>query len=200
MAAGTTLSRLTGFGRVFALAYALNFGRLADAYNLANTVPNIVYDLILGGVLSATLVPVFVTRLQEDDEDEAWRAISAVTTAALVVLLVLSALFILLAPAIIHVYTLLNHDRVSAGPQRAVATELLRWFAPQVFLLGAIALTTAILNARRHFAAPMFSPVLNNLVTIGVLLLTPHVADSLDLNSIQHDKLALAFLGIGTTL
>src|SRR5207302_7126742 len=92
MAAGTTLSRLTGFGRVFALAYALDFGRLADAYNLANTVPNIVYDLILGGVLSATLVPVFVTRLQEDDEDDAWRAISAVTTAALAVLLVLSAL------------------------------------------------------------------------------------------------------------
>src|SRR5213082_101598 len=75
MAAGTTLSRITGFGRVFALAYAFNFGRLADAYNLANTVPNIVYDLILGGVLSATLIPVFVTRLQEDDEEDAWRAI-----------------------------------------------------------------------------------------------------------------------------
>ena len=48
MAAGTTLSRLTGFGRVFALAYALNFGRLADAYNLANTVPNIVYEIVAG--------------------------------------------------------------------------------------------------------------------------------------------------------
>src|SRR4051794_25079749 len=107
MAAGTTLSRITGFGRVFALAYALDFGRLADAYNLANTVPNIVYDLVLGGVLSATLIPVFVTRLQEDEEDEAWRAISAVTSAALVALLALSAAFVLLAPVVIHLYTLL---------------------------------------------------------------------------------------------
>ncbi|MDQ1398065.1 MAG: putative peptidoglycan lipid flippase, partial [Acidimicrobiaceae bacterium] len=154
MAAGTTLSRITGFGRVFALAYALDFGRLGDAYNLANTVPNIVYDLVLGGVLSATLVPVFVTRLQEDDEEEAWRAISAVISAALAVLLVLSAVFVALAPLVIRVYTLLNHTD-SVGPQRAVATNLLRWFAPQVFLLGAIALTTAVLNARRHFAAPM---------------------------------------------
>src|SRR3954466_943029 len=199
MAAGTTLSRLTGFGRVFALAYALDLGRLADAYNLANTVPNVVYDLVLGGVLSATLIPVFVTRLQEDDEDEAWRAISAVVTAALVVLFALSAVFLLVAPAVINLYTALNHTD-SVGPQRAVATSLLRWFAPQVFLLGVIALTSAILNARRHFAAPMFSPILNNLVTIAVLLLTPHVADSLDLNSIEHDRLAIAFLGIGTTL
>src|SRR5438067_4174527 len=199
MAVGTTLSRITGFGRVFALGYALGFARLGDAYNLANTVPNIVYDLVLGGVLSAPLVPVFVTRLEQDGEDDGWRAISAVTSAAIAVLVVLSAAFVLLAPAVINLYTVLNHTE-SAGPQRAVATTLLRWFAPQVFLLGGIALTTAILNARRHFAVPMFSPILNNLITIGVLLLTPRVADSLDLTRIQHDALALAFLGIGTTL
>lgn len=64
MAVGTTLSRLTGLGRVFALSYALGVTPLADAYNLANTTPNMVYDLVLGGVLSATLIPVFVARLQ----------------------------------------------------------------------------------------------------------------------------------------
>ena len=72
MAAGTLLSRVTGFGRVFALAYALAFTRFSDAYNLANTTPNIVYELVLGGILSATLVPVFVDRLATDEEEDAW--------------------------------------------------------------------------------------------------------------------------------
>src|SRR5207248_5130751 len=65
---GTTLSRVTGFGRVVALAYVCGLARLADAYNLANVTPNIVYELVLGGVLSATLVPVFVERFETDDD------------------------------------------------------------------------------------------------------------------------------------
>ena len=210
MAAGTLLSRVTGFGRVFALAYALGFTRLADAYNLANTTPNILYDLVLGGVLSATLVPVFVTHLSgesglsdksdeagESDEDP-WRAISAVVTAAAVVLAALSCLFALLAPLVIRAYTALN-TTPSAAPQRAVATSLLRWFAPQIFLLGAIAVTAAVLNARRNFATPAFSPVINNVVAIAVILATPHLARSLDLGDVRHDARALAFLGLGTT-
>ena len=198
MAVGTMLSRITGFGRVLALAYAFNLGRLADSYNLANTAPNILYDLVLGGVLSATLIPVFVAQFGRDDDEDPWHAISAVITAAAVVLVALTALFVLLAPAIIRLYTLLNNTE-SAGAQREVATTLLRWFAPQVALLGFIALSTAVLNARRRFAVPAFTPVANNLIAIGVLLATPHVADSLELNQIQNDALALAFLGIGTT-
>src|SRR4051794_28208820 len=119
MAAGTILSRATGFGRVFALAYALGFTRLADAYNLANTTPNILYDLVLGGVLSATLVPVFVTRLERADDDDPWHSISAVVTASVVLLAVLSAMFALVAPLIIRLYTALN-DTGSAEPERAV--------------------------------------------------------------------------------
>jgi putative peptidoglycan lipid II flippase len=204
MAAGTTLSRLTGFGRVVALAYVFNFGRLADAYNLANTVPNILYDLVLGGVLSATLVPVFVSWLDgasagdSGDDQAGWRAVSAVATVATVILAALSLAFVLAAPLVIRLYTLLN-DAGSAGPQRAVATTLLRWFAPQVLLLGVIALTTAMLNAARRFAAPAFSPVLNNVIAIAVLLATPHVARSLALGDIRHDSRALALLGLGTT-
>jgi len=198
MAAGTALSRLTGFGRVVALAYVFNFGGLADAYNLANTVPNILYDLVLGGVLSATLVPVFVQCLAGEDKDQGWRAVSAVATAAAAVLAGLSALFVVAAPLVIRLYTLMNSS-AAAGPERAVATNLLRWFAPQVFLLGAIALTTAALNARHRFAAPAFSPVLNNVLTIAVLLATPHLARSLDLGDIRHDPRALALLGLGTT-
>ncbi len=198
MAAGTLLSRITGFGRLVALAYALGFTRLTDTYNLANVTPNIVYELVLGGVLSATLVPVFVDRLATEDEDEAWRAISAVVTTAAAVLLAVTAAFVVLAPVLIRLYTLGN-DTASAGDQRAVATALLRMFAPQVAFYGMVTLTTALLHARRRFAAPMFAPVLNNLVVIGVLLALPRVVDDLSLSGVRGDTGALALLGVGTT-
>ena len=83
---GTTLSRITGVGRVIALTAALGGGGFADAYNLANTTPNIIYDIVLGGVLSATFVPVFVDHLTTRKGKEAWEAISAVVTVTITVL------------------------------------------------------------------------------------------------------------------
>src|SRR5438874_9219977 len=90
MAVGTLLSRVTGLGRLAALAYALSFTRLTDSYNLANTTPNIVYDLVLGGILASFIVPVFVDQLTGTDEDEAWEAISVIVTAALVLLVAMT--------------------------------------------------------------------------------------------------------------
>lgn len=198
MAAGTLASRVTGFGRLVALAYAMGFTRLTDSYNLANITPNIVYELVLGGILSATLLPEFVARLSTDDEDDAWRAISAVLTAAVVLLVAVTAVFLVIAPLLVHLYTVGNNT-ASVGEQRAVATSLLRLFAPQVALYGMVALATAVLQARRRFAAPMFAPVLNNLVVIGVLLALPHVVDDVSLSGVRHDTGARLLLGLGTT-
>ena len=200
MAAGTTLSRLTGFGRVFALAYALGLTRLTDAYNLANTTPNIVYELVVGGVLSATLLPVFVRLHATEDEEEAWRGTSAVVTTVLVAVTVLSVVLALAAPAMIHLYTLAaKGSATEVEALRSVGTTLLRWFAPQVALYGMVTVATALLHARRRFGIPMFAPVLNNLVVIGVLLALPHVADDLSVERFRSDGRALAFLGLGTT-
>jgi putative peptidoglycan lipid II flippase len=198
MAVGTVLSRVTGFGRVAALAYALGFVRLTDAYNLANTTPNIVYELVAGGVLSATLVPVFVERLSTRDRDEAWRAVSAVATLAAAVLAVLSVAFALAAPWVIRLYTF-RVGGAEGRTQHAVATDLLRMFAPQVLLYGLITVATAVLQARRRFLATAASPVLNNLVVIAVLLAFPHVARGRTLDAVVHDPAALALLGLGTT-
>ena len=198
MAAGTAMSRLTGFGKLVALAYALGFTRLTDSYNLANVTPNIVYELVLGGVLSATLIPLFVDRLASDDEDEAWRAISAVVSVAVVLLLAVTAVFVLVAPWLVRLYTVGN-DTPSLDDQRAVATSLLRLFAPQVAFYGIVALATAVLNARRRFAAPMFAPVLNNLVVIAVLVAFPHVAGEVSLTAVRDDAGARLLLGLGTT-
>ena len=98
MAVGTLVSRITGVGRIVALGYALGTGLSlaspADAYNLSNTIPNIVQDLVLGGVLSATFIPVFVARLATRDEDDAWEAISAVVSVTIVVLGIASVIFL----------------------------------------------------------------------------------------------------------
>ena len=199
MAAGTLLSRLTGFGRVLALIWAFGITTgVTDVYNVANTAPNIIYDLVLGGILSATLVPVFVDYFNHDDPDEGWRAISAVVTAITVTLVALTAVFWLLAPAIIRFYLVLNNTS-NAADERAMGTTLLHLFVPQLFLLGGIAVSTALLNARRHFAAPAFSPVVNNVVVIGAIVGSRMVATSLTLPGFRRDQSALLILGLGTT-
>jgi putative peptidoglycan lipid II flippase len=183
---------------VVALVWAFHLTRLADVYNIANTVPNLLYDLVLGGILSATLVPVFVDYLGRQDEEEGWRAISAVVTAITVTLAILTAIFWLVAPLLIRFYLMLNHTS-SATDQRAVGTTLLRLFVPQLFLLGGIAVTMALLNARRHFFAPAFSPIFNNLVAIAAIVATRVIASSLGLGDFRHDRAALLLLGLGTT-
>ena len=198
-AAGTALSRLTGFGRIFAFAYALGAGRLADTYTLANNTPNIIYELILGGVLSGTLLPVFVRALREDDDEyDGWRAISAVLTIGLVASAVLALAFVVVAPLFIRLYTLRTGAQVG-DDQIAVATSLLRLFAPQVFFYGMISITTAILRARRRFAAPMFAPVLNNVVVIGLFLAYPSVVGIRTLEGVRDDRGAVLLLGLMTT-
>jgi putative peptidoglycan lipid II flippase len=198
MAIGTTLSRITGVGRLIALAVALGQYATADAYNLANTTPNIITDIVIGGVLSATFVPVFVDWLSTRRGEEAWRAISAVTTVTIVVLAVATVAFWFLTPAIIDLYTVSNHTDVAQ--QRQVAVSLLHWFVPQLACYGLIGLFAALLNARHKFAAPMFVPIANNVIVIVVLLwfhaLVPHPT----LASVAHQHGPLVLLGLGTTL
>src|SRR5437016_1735913 len=150
MAVATFFSRLTGFGRLAAMAYALGFTRLTDSYNLANTTPNIIYDLVLGGILASFIVPVFVDQLTSNDEEEAWDAISAIVTAAVALLVVTSVVLAAIAPAVIRLYSLRLHGS-AARDQQAVATALLRMFAPQLLFYGVTALIAAVLNARRRF-------------------------------------------------
>jgi putative peptidoglycan lipid II flippase len=196
----TTLSRLTGFGRNVALAYAIGQNRLTDAYNVANTTPNIVYELVLGGVLSATLVPLFVSQLAtrsgdgHGDEDP-WREVSAVFTLVVAVAIAACIAFVVAAPQIIDLY--LSGD--ATADQRAVATTLLRLFGPQIVFYGIITVTTGILEARRRFAAPKFAPVANNLVVIATILALPHVAKDLGIQQFRHDTRGILLLGLGTT-
>ena len=199
MAVGTALSRITGVIKLIVLVYAIGTQWFADGYNLANNTPNMIHDIVLGGVLSATFVPVFVDRLSTRKGPEAWRAISAVTTMTIAVLAVASVIFWFAVPEIINIYTVANHT-AQAPQQRAEAVTLLKWFVPQLAFYGLISLFTALLNARRKFAMPMFVSVANNLVVIAALLWFHAVVGNLSLSAIARHASFLAILGLGTTL
>lgn len=196
MAAGTAASRLTGFIALAVLASALGFTRLTDTYNLANTAPNMVYDLLLGGVLSAALVPLFVEHHARDDRD----ADAAVVSVAVIALLAVTVVAILAVPAIVEVYTL-RSGALAGAEQRMVARSLLRFFMPQVFLYGVAALLTALLQARRRFAAAAFAPAVANVAEIGLFVSVGRLAGPRpDLHQAATDHRLVVFLGLGTTL
>jgi putative peptidoglycan lipid II flippase len=206
VAVGTGVSRLTGLLRFVALAWALGQTFLADSYNLANTTPNMLYDIVLGGVLSATFIPVFVDRLANKEESEAFESISAVLTVSVVVLLVTTVAALVAAPYFIDALTALDTHAPAAHVQRvvlerAVATTFLRWFVIQIAAYGLFALGAALLNTRRRFVAVAWAPIVNNLVCIGILiwfgLWAGHGAS---LASVELHKSQLILLGLGTSL
>jgi putative peptidoglycan lipid II flippase len=192
---GTALSRITGFVRLAAIAYALGGAALASTYGYANETPNMVYELLIGGVLTATLVPLFVQHLEAKDDD----AVSAIVTVSTVLLVVGSIVAVLLAPWIAQLYAL-RAPEAGRATQQAVATGLLRLFMPQMFFYGITALATALLNARRRFAAAAFAPILNNVVVIALFVSLPHlVSGPLTLARVERDSSLLVLLGLGTT-
>jgi len=195
VAVGTALSRVTGFVRIAAIAYALGASTLAGTYSYANEAPNIVYELLLGGVLTATLVPLFVRHFEARDDD----ASSAVFTVAMVVLALITVLGVVAAPWIVDLYTLNVHGS-NVAAQQELATDLLRLFMPQIFFYGIVTLATAMLNARRRFLAAAFAPVLNNVVVIAVFLALPRIADgSLTVRNVLDDDGLILLIGLGTT-
>jgi putative peptidoglycan lipid II flippase len=160
MAVGTLASRLTGFLRTVVIAAAMGL-TVAESYNVANTIPNILYDLLLGGVLTSVVVPLLVQAAHDDgDRGEAYaqRLVTIVGTT----LLVVTAIGVALAPQIVALYA----HRLDPHEQQ-LAVTFARYFLPQVVFYGLGAVFGAILNTRGSFAAPMWAPVANNLVVIA---------------------------------
>ncbi|HEX4163461.1 MAG TPA: murein biosynthesis integral membrane protein MurJ [Acidimicrobiales bacterium] len=206
VAFGTGVSRVTGLLRFVALAWALGQTFLADSYNLANTTPNMLYDVVLGGVLSATFIPVFVDRLSKRSEPEAFESISAVVSVSVVVLLATTVAALIAAPYIIDALTSLDTHANAAqvhrvALERGVATTFLRWFVIQIAAYGLFALAAALLNTRRRFVAVAWAPIVNNIVCITILvwfgLWAGHGAS---LASVEQHRTQLILLGLGTSL
>ncbi len=197
-ALGTLGSRITGIARLVALAYALGVNAGADAYNLANTAPNILYDIMLGGIASSLFVPAFVEAIARQPGRRSERSISAIVTLSTIILIGSCIAFEFLAPGIIRLYTVLNHTS-NAVRERQLATELLRFFIPQVALYGFFAIGEAILNVRGKFSLPAFAPVVNNVLSIGVFLAVAAISREQGLSYLVHHQVVVWILGAGTT-
>lgn len=162
MAAGSIVSRATGFARFAVVAAALGtIGPVADGYAVGNALPTIVYMLLLGGALNAVFVPELVKAAKEHD-DGGTAYTDRLVTVCVLALLAITATAVWAAPAIIDAYT------DYTGPQAAMTTALARYCLPQIFFLGLFTLLGQVLNARGRFGAMMWSPVLNNLVVMTV--------------------------------
>ena len=181
MAVGTLASRVTGFFRSTLLVAALGTATLGDVFNTANTIPNIVYDILLGGVLTAAHVPLLI-RARNRSEKYGEEFEQRLFTVLLGALAVITAIAMAAAPLLINLY-----GGKFSPTQHRLAVEFLLFFLPQIFFYGFAAVAGASLNSRGRFGAPMWTPVLNNAVVIGVLvgfMVTTH--GHLDADNISH--------------
>ncbi len=197
MSGGTLISRITGLLRVSVTLAALGLTAVSDTYNAANTTPNMIYELVLGGILTSVFVPLIVERLTSHRD---WsEAASRFLTLALVVLGGLAIASMIFARQIMGIYLAGVADDAQREQQIELGTTLLRWFMPQVVFYGIGAIAGGVLTAHRRFGAQMFAPVLNNLTviaTMGVLI-------AWNVEGLAPDELSdaqVTLMGLGTTL
>ena len=195
MAIASLVSRITGFVRQLALVTVLGLGVVNDSYTVANTLPNIVYELLLGGVLSSVMVPLLV-RAQTEDADGGEAYTRRLLTVAGVALALATLVAMAAAPLLTRLY--LGDGSGPAHPQLATAFAWL--LLPQIFFYGLGALLGALLNTRGVFGPFAWAPVLNNVVVLGVLAVFVALPGRISLDPVQMGEPKLLLLGAGTTL
>ncbi|MER5909784.1 murein biosynthesis integral membrane protein MurJ [Streptomyces sp. NPDC001982] len=165
MAAGTMVSRLTGFVRSAMIVAALGVGLLGDTFQVAYQLPTMIYILTVGGGLNSVFVPQLV-RAMKEDEDGGEAYANRLLTLVMVALGALTMLAIVAAPALIR---LLSNPIASDPAANEVGVTFVRYFLPSIFFMGIHVVMGQILNARGKFGAMMWTPVLNNIVIIVTL-------------------------------
>ncbi|GAA2540760.1 MULTISPECIES: murein biosynthesis integral membrane protein MurJ [Streptomyces] len=165
MAAGTLVSRLTGFIRSAMIVSALGLGLLGDSFQVAYQLPTMIYILTVGGGLNSVFVPQLV-RAMKDDEDGGEAYANRLLTLVMVALAALTALAWLAAPLLVRA---LSNPVATDPAANDVAVTFTRYFLPSIFFMGVHVVMGQILNARGRFGAMMWTPVLNNIVIIVTL-------------------------------
>ena len=195
MAVLSIVSRATGLLRTMVVGAAIGAKIVSNDYTAANTLPNMVYELLLGGVLASVIVPLLV-RARTRDTDQGQAYAQRLFTLAAVFLAAATVVAVVLAP----VFTALFTGPDNSASEKHLITVMSYLLLPEIFFYGMAALFAALLNTRGHFAAPVWTPILNNVVVIataGVFMampvITPPSPDTLRTSEIL-------VLGIGTTL
>jgi putative peptidoglycan lipid II flippase len=191
MAVGTIASRVTGLIRNLLLVALLGTAILGDTYNVANTMPNILYNLLIGGALTAVFVPQIVRSLRDSDQGAAF--ISRLFTVTVTFLLLLTVIGIVFSPVIVNLYA----PEFSNRPEFDITVTFMRYCLPQIFFLGLFALLGQIANAKGKFGPMMWAPVINNL--IAILLFSWFLVNRQDLSLGNISETDITWLGLGTT-
>ncbi|MEV7136828.1 murein biosynthesis integral membrane protein MurJ [Streptomyces tauricus] len=199
MAAGTMVSRLTGFIRSALIVAALGVGLLGDTFQVAYQLPTMIYILTVGGGLNSVFVPQLV-RAMKDDEDGGEAYANRLLTLVVVVLGLLTALAVLAAPLLVRALS----TRVAGDPAaNDVAVTFARYFLPTIFFMGIHVVMGQILNARGKFGAMMWTPVLNNvviIVTLGLFIWVYGTSGSSHMEASTIPPEGERLLGIGVLL
>ncbi|MGI8649691.1 MAG: murein biosynthesis integral membrane protein MurJ [Rubrobacter sp.] len=200
MSFATGVSRITGFLRTAAQTTALGTGAVANAYTLSNTLPNQIYELFMGGLLSSIFIPLLVERLTKHGEEDARRLTNALLTLIVPVLSVVVVLGIVFAGPLVAITT--NWDSAgncaassavnTGGDPTGLAVLMFRVFALQILFYGLGAVAMGVLNSHRVFFLPTIAPVLNNFIVI-----VSFVGYALIVG--QNPTLAIYVLAAGTT-
>ncbi len=194
MAVGTIFSRITGLGRNLLLVAALGTAIIGDTFQVANTIPTVVYILVAGGALNAVFVPQIVREMKKPDGGNAF--VSQLATATFTILAIATAIGVLAAPLVVRLYAA-KFGGTGLETELELTVLFTRYCLPQILFLGLFTLFGQIANARGSFGPMMWAPILNNLVVIGVLIgfiaIAPDAQDGVISTS------AKALLGLGTT-
>ena len=191
MGLGTIISRATGLIRNLLLVAALGTGLLGDAFNVANTTPNIIYNLLIGGALSAVFVPLIVQSFRQEDGGSAYisRLLSLIASA----LLFITIAAMLLAPLLISLYAPTFSER-----SRDVTLAFALYCLPQILFYGLYGILGQVANAKEKFGPMMWAPIANNLLVIALFSYFISVTDEISLETISDSQIAL--LGLGSTV
>jgi len=201
MAAGTVVSRLSGFVRSALLAAALGAYLHADLFNIANTVPNMLYILLAGGVFNAVLVPQLIRAMKYDaDGGEAYT--NRIITLAGLFLAGVTAVMVLTAPWLMRVFLAEDFFSPELAAQRESVVDFARFCLPQVFFYGMFVLVGQVLNARGRFGPMMWAPIANNVISVVVLVIYLFVFGPAEGDAVfgAYSQGQELLLGVGSTL
>ena len=195
MALGTIISRITGFIRGILIVAVLGTALLADTYNVANTMLNILYNLLVGGALTAIFIPQLVRSFDHEDGGDGF-ASRLITTISLILLL-LVAIGVYFAPALVRLYA---PEFFTTGfeAEKEIAIAFTRYCLPQIFFLGLFTMLGQVANARGSFGPLMWAPIANNIIGIALFGSFLLISSDITLNSITSTQIQI--LGWGTTL
>ncbi|GAA2579791.1 MULTISPECIES: murein biosynthesis integral membrane protein MurJ [Streptomyces] len=199
MAAGTMVSRLTGFIRSALIVSALGVGLLGDTFQVAYQLPTMIYILTVGGGLNSVFVPQLV-RAMKDDDDGGEAYANRLLTLVMVALGALTVLTVLGAPLLIR---LLSNSVSSDPAANEVGITFVRYFLPSIFFMGLHVVMGQVLNARGRFGAMMWTPVLNNIViivTLGMFIWVYGTAENSGMQVTSIPPEGERLLGIGVLL